>query len=72
MDFSKTYQISQKRIYQRWKQKKYTRIKVPYKYQQTVKKLSKNQNIVIMKQNKDRGVVQVKIPRELSNDTRKG
>ena len=36
---------------------KYTRIKVPYKYQQTVKKLSKNQSIVIMKQEKDRGVV---------------
>ena len=50
---------------------KYSRIKVPYKYQQTVKKLSKNQSIVIMKQDKDRGVVQVKIPRELSNDTRK-
>ena len=36
---------------------KYTRIKVPYKYQQTVKKLSKNQSIVIMKQDKGRGVV---------------
>ena len=36
---------------------KYTRIKVPYKYQQTVKKLPKNQNIVIMKQDKGRGVV---------------
>ena len=31
---------------------KYTKIKVPYKYQQTVKELSKNQNIVIMKQGK--------------------
>ena len=36
---------------------KYTRIIIPYKYQQTVKKLSKNQSIVIMKQEKDRGVV---------------
>ena len=36
---------------------KYTRIKVPCKYQQTVKKLSKNQSIVIMKQDKGRGVV---------------
>ena len=35
---------------------KYTRIKVPYEYQQTVKGLSKNQNIVIMKQDKGRGV----------------
>ena len=35
---------------------KYTQIKVPYKYQQTVKKLSKNQNVVIMKQDKGRGV----------------
>ena len=33
------------------------RIKVPYKYQQTVNKLSKNQNIVIMKQGEGRGVV---------------
>ena len=36
---------------------KYTRIKVPHKYQQTVKKLSKNKNIVIMKQDKGHGVV---------------
>ena len=37
--------------------KKYTRIKVPYKYQQTVKQLSEFQNIVTMKQNKGLGVV---------------
>ena len=36
---------------------KYTQIKVPYKYQQTVKRLSKNQNVVIMKQDKGHGVV---------------
>ena len=36
---------------------KYTRIKFPYKYQKTVKGLFKNQNIVIMKQYKGRGVV---------------
>ena len=32
-------------------------MKVPYKYQQTVKELSKYQNILIMKQDKGRGVV---------------
>ena len=35
----------------------YTRIKVPYKYQQTVKQFSEFQNIVTMKQNKGLGVV---------------
>ena len=53
---------------------KYTRIKVPYKYQQTVKKLSKNQSIVIMKQDKrswSGNYGQVKIPREMFNNTRK-
>ena len=35
----------------------YTRIKVPYKYQQTVKELSKKQNIVNMKQYKSSGLV---------------
>ena len=39
---------------------KYTRIKAPYKYQQTVNKLCKNQNIVIMKQDKGCGVVIMK------------
>ena len=33
----------------RSKWEKYTRIKLPYKYQQTKNKLSKNQNIAIMK-----------------------
>ena len=37
--------------------KKYTRIKAPYKYQLTVKELSKNQNIIIIKQNKGCAVV---------------
>ena len=32
-------------------------MKVPYKYQQTVKELSKYQNILIMKQDKGRGVI---------------
>ena len=36
---------------------KYTRLNVPYKYQQTVKELSKNQIILIMKQDKGCGVV---------------
>ena len=36
---------------------KYARIKVSYKYQETVKEFSKYQNIVITKQDKGRGVV---------------
>ena len=36
---------------------KYARMKVPCKYQQTVKELSKNQNYVIMRKDKRRGMV---------------
>ena len=36
---------------------KYSRINVPYKYRKTVNDLSRNKDIVIMKQDKRRGVV---------------
>ena len=36
---------------------KYSRINVPYKYKKIVNDLSRNKNIVIMKQGKGRGVV---------------
>ena len=38
---------------------KYSRINVPYKYKKIVNDLSRNKNIVIMKQDKGRGVVVV-------------
>ena len=36
---------------------KYSKIRVPYKYRKIVETLSKNSRIVIMKQDKERGVV---------------
>ena len=36
---------------------KYSDIKVPYKYQRTTDTLRRNNNIVVLKQNKERGVV---------------
>ena len=36
---------------------KYSEIKVPYKHRETIRNLSNNKNIVIMKQDKGRGVV---------------
>ena len=36
---------------------KYSEIKVPYKHRETIRNLSNNQNIVIMKQDKRSGVV---------------
>ena len=35
---------------------KYSEIKVPYKHTETIRNLSNNQNIVIMKHDKGRGV----------------
>ena len=37
--------------------KKYCKIKVPFKYKEVIKKLSNNNSIVILKQDKGRGVV---------------
>ena len=37
--------------------KKYSKINVPYKYKKVIDNLSKNKNIVILKQDKGRGVV---------------
>ena len=58
--------------------KKCIRIKVPHIYQQTVKELSKNQNIVIMRQDKiypvvimGKSKIQPIEPRERFKDTRK-
>ena len=39
--------------------KRYTSIKVPYKYQEVIQKLSKNNSICLLKQDKGRGVVVV-------------
>ena len=36
---------------------KYSQINVPYKYKKVIDNLSKNKNIVILKQDKGRGVV---------------
>ena len=36
---------------------KYCKIKIPFKYKEVIKKMSNNNSIVILKQDKDRGVV---------------
>ena len=37
--------------------KNYYRIKIPYRYEEIIKKLSNNKDIIILRQNKGRGVV---------------
>ena len=41
----------------RSKCKKYYNVKIPFRYQQAIKRLSNNKDILILKQDKGRGVV---------------
>ena len=52
-------QLYNKKYHQKLKNtcKKYSKINVPYKYKKDIDNLSKNKNIVILKQDKGRGVV---------------